>query len=143
MYPLLTPNFYIVKLGFTWVILYTFFVNFDPKHRLWVDLVGAATINPAGTWRHNDVRSTSCHDVASTLILRHYDVMCPLGMFLDFNQYFGESECLTQGHNTMPPLGIEPRTARFGVRCSSTTTQPCSVLTKYFTDTMRKQRNGQ
>ena len=36
---------------------------------------------PAGTWRQNDVRSTSMrrHDVSSTLIWCHYDVMCPLG----------------------------------------------------------------
>ena len=29
--------------------------------------------------------------------------------------------CLTQGHNTVTPMGIEPRTSRFGVRRSTTT----------------------
>ena len=34
--------------------------------------------------------------------------------------------CLAQGHNTVPLVGIEPRTSRFGVRCS--TTVPPSIL---------------
>ena len=37
-----------------------------------------------------------------------------------FNQYCRELMCLAQGHNTVPPVGIEPRTSRFGVRCSTT-----------------------
>ena len=38
-----------------------------------------------------------------------------------FNQYCRELMCLAQGHNTVPPFGIEPRTSRFGVRRSTTT----------------------
>ena len=34
--------------------------------------------------------------------------------------------CLSQGHNTMPLVGVKPRTARFGVR-RSTTTPPRSL----------------
>ena len=36
--------------------------------------------------------------------------------FLGFNQYFRELMCLAQGHNTVPHVGIEPRTSRFEVR---------------------------
>ena len=35
--------------------------------------------------------------------------------FLGFNRHSGEFLCLAQGHNTVPPVGIEPRTSRFGV----------------------------
>ena len=38
-----------------------------------------------------------------------------------FNQYCRELMCLAQAHNTMTPVGIEPRTSRFGVRRSTTT----------------------
>ena len=31
--------------------------------------------------------------------------------------------CLAQGHNMLTPVGIEPRTSRFGVRRSTTTPQ--------------------
>ena len=31
------------------------------------------------------------------------------------NQYSGKLMCLVQGHNTVPPVGIKPRTSRFGV----------------------------
>ena len=31
--------------------------------------------------------------------------------FLGFNQYFRELMCLAQGHNTVPHVGIEPRTS--------------------------------
>ena len=34
---------------------------------------------------------------------------------------------LVQGHNTVAPVGIEPRTSRFGVR-RSTTTPPCFLF---------------
>ena len=37
-----------------------------------------------------------------------------------FNQYCWVLMCLAQGHNTMTPVGIEPRTSRFGVRHSTT-----------------------
>ena len=37
-----------------------------------------------------------------------------------FNQYCRELMCLSQGHNTVPLVGIEPRTSRFRVRCSTT-----------------------
>ena len=33
-----------------------------------------------------------------------------------FNQYCRESMCLAQGHNTVPLVGIEPRTSQCGVR---------------------------
>ena len=32
-----------------------------------------------------------------------------------FKQYCRELMCLAQGHNTVPPVGIEPRISRFGV----------------------------
>ena len=37
---------------------------------------------PAGTWRRNDVMLASMRreDVASTLVWRRYNVMCPLGL---------------------------------------------------------------
>ena len=35
--------------------------------------------------------------------------------------------CLAQGHNTVTPMGIETRTPRFGVQCS-TTTPPGSLI---------------
>ena len=38
-----------------------------------------------------------------------------------YNQYCRELMCLAQGHNTKTPVGIEPRTSRFGVRCSTIT----------------------
>ena len=41
---------------------------------------------------------------------------------------FWELMCLAQGHNTVPLVGIEPRTSRFGVR-RSTTTPPRSHMT--------------
>ena len=34
--------------------------------------------------------------------------------FLGIIKYF--RECLAQGYNTVPPMEIEPRTSRFGVR---------------------------
>ena len=37
-----------------------------------------------------------------------------------FNQYCKELMCLAQGHNSVPLVGIEPRTYRFGVRCCTT-----------------------
>ena len=46
------------------------------------------------------------------------------------NQYCRELMCLAQGHNTMTPVGIEPRTSRLGVR-RSTTTLPHSLLEYY------------
>ena len=39
-------------------------------------------------------------------------------MLPGFNQYCRELMCLAQGHNTMTPVGIEPRTSRFRVRRS-------------------------
>ena len=40
--------------------------------------------------------------------------------------------CLAQGHNTVTPVGIEPRTSRFGVRRSTTTpSPPCFDFTTY------------
>ena len=44
-----------------------------------------------------------------------------------FNQYCWELMCLAQVHNTMTPVGIEPRTSRFGVRRSTTTPQRSHV----------------
>ena len=38
-----------------------------------------------------------------------------------FNQYCRELMCLAQGHSPVTPVGIEPRTSRFGVRRSTTT----------------------
>ena len=35
--------------------------------------------------------------------------------------------CLAKGHNTVTPVGIEPRTSRFGVR-RSTTMPPRSLI---------------
>ena len=35
-------------------------------------------------------------------------------------KYFGKLICLVHGHNPAPRVGIEPRTSRFGFRCSST-----------------------
>ena len=37
-----------------------------------------------------------------------------------YNQYCRDLMCLAQGHNTATPVGIEPRTSRFGVRRSTT-----------------------
>ena len=37
-----------------------------------------------------------------------------------FNRYCRELMCLAQGHITVTPVGIEPRTSRFGVRRSTT-----------------------
>ena len=37
--------------------------------------------------------------------------------------------CLAQGHNTVPPVGIEPRTSRFGVQCSITTPRRSDRIT--------------
>ena len=42
-------------------------------------------------------------------------------MLPGFNQHCRELMCLAQGHNTVTHVGIEPRTARFGVLCSTTT----------------------
>ena len=41
--------------------------------------------------------------------------------------------CLAQGHNTVTRVGIDPRTSRFGVRQSTTTTQRSFIdlLVKY------------
>ena len=39
----------------------------------------------------------------------------------EFNQYCRELMCLAQGQITMTPVGIVPRTSRFGVRLSTTT----------------------
>ena len=36
-------------------------------------------------------------------------------MLPGFNQYCRELMCLAQGHNMVPPVGIESRTSRFGV----------------------------
>ena len=41
--------------------------------------------------------------------------------------------CLAQEHNTMTPVGIEPRTSRFGVR-RSTTALPTCIFCLYFID---------
>ena len=38
-----------------------------------------------------------------------------------FSHCSKELMCLAQGHKTVPPGGIEPRTSRFGIRCSTTT----------------------
>ena len=46
--------------------------------------------------------------------------------------------CLAQGHNTVTPVGIEPRTSRFGVR-RSTTTPSRSLLALGFRLTINKQ----
>ena len=46
---------------------------------------GGISVNcPVGIWCQNDVVSTSMrrHHVASTLIRRHFYVMCPLGKLL-------------------------------------------------------------
>ena len=47
--------------------------------------------------------------------------------FLGSNQYSGVLMCLAQGHNTVQPVGIEPRTSPFTVKCH-TTTSPCSPI---------------
>ena len=46
-------------------------------------------------------------------------------MLLGFNQYCRELMCFAQVHNTVPLVGIEPRTSRSGVRPS---TPPCSLI---------------
>ena len=46
-----------------------------------------------------------------------------------FNQYCRELMCLALGHNTVLPVGIEPRTSRFRVR-RSTTSPPHSLMVK-------------
>ena len=43
-----------------------------------------------------------------------------------FNQYCRELMCLAQGHNTVTPVGIQPRTSKFGVQ-RSTTVSPRSI----------------
>ena len=40
--------------------------------------------------------------------------------FLGINQYCREFMCLAQGHNTVPHVGIKPRTYRSLRRCSTT-----------------------
>ena len=40
-------------------------------------------------------------------------------MLPGFNQYFRELMRLAQGHNIVTPVGMEPRTCRFGVRRST------------------------
>ena len=46
-----------------------------------------------------------------------------------FNQHCRELMCVAQGHNTVTPVGIEPRTSRFGVRRCTTT--PPRIMIRY------------
>ena len=48
--------------------------------------------------------------------------------FNGFNQYSWEFMCLVQENKTLSPVAIEPRTSRFGVRCSITTPDIFAVL---------------
>ena len=50
------------------------------------------SLSPAGTQQQNDVVSTSMRRdyVASTLIQRHFNVVCPLGPTLRNNTHFGK-----------------------------------------------------
>ena len=40
--------------------------------------------------------------------------------FLVINQYCGELKCLAQGHNRVPPEGIQPKTMIRSPKCSTT-----------------------
>ena len=51
-----------------------------------------------------------------------------------FYQYCRELMCLAQGHNTVPLVGIETRTSRFGVRRSTTTPPRFSWLCSFRLD---------
>ena len=50
--------------------------------------------NPAGTWRRNNVVSTSMwrHDVTSTLVQRCFDAMCLLGLSRSVKKALGQSD---------------------------------------------------
>ena len=53
--------------------------------------------------------------------------------------------CLAQGHNTVTPVGIEPRTSRFGVR-RSTTMPPRSLnyaFSMFTVDSISKIRKAE
>ena len=53
------------------------------KKKTLIRWCNVSPLDPVGIWCQNDVISTSVRNhVASTLIRRHFHVMCPLGLFM-------------------------------------------------------------
>ena len=48
--------------------------------------------------------------------------------FLGIYQCSGDLMCLAQEHKMVQPVGIEPRTSKFGIRCSTTTPHNDEVI---------------